>query len=126
MIKNSRLGSTALALAFSLNAGASLAAEKNWESLIMKPNRAMSLDVGSKHVVGYFLRQDGICKLTAMFADNTEVAANAAQLQLEVHAGEAARIATAEGNTLRFFCLGRAEAMTATVLDRLALRTDAD
>ena len=126
MIKNPRLTSLALALALTHAAGASLAADQNWQSQMMKPNRAVGLDVGSKHVVGYFLKKDGVCKLTAMFSDKDDVESDAAQLQLEVHAGETARITAAEGNSLQFVCLGRAEAMTATVLDRLALRTDAD
>ena len=126
--KNWRLTSAALAIALSQGVGDSFAAEENWESLLMKPSRAVSLDVGSKHVVGYFVRKDGVCKLTAMFAENMDVeaSADAAQLQLEVQPGETARIATAEGNSLRFVCLGRAEAMTATVVDRVALRDDVD
>lgn len=126
MMKNPRLTSAALALALTLGAGASRAADEKWESLMMKPNRAASLDVGSKRVVGYFLKANGVCKLTAMFADRKDVEAAAMQLQLEVPPGETARIATAEGNSLRFVCLGGAESMTATAVGRLAFRADAD
>ena len=35
----------------------------------MKPLKAISLDVGSKHVVGYFLNTEGQCRLTLMIAD---------------------------------------------------------
>ena len=78
MIKNPRLTLAALTLALTLGAGASFAAEENWESLMMKPNRAASLDVGSKRVVGYFLKTDDLCKLTAMLADRKDVEAAAA------------------------------------------------
>ena len=126
LIKNPRLTLAALTLALTLGAGASFAAEENWESLMMKPNRAASLDVGSKRVVGYFLKTDDLCKLTAMLADRKDVEAAAAQLQLEIRPGETARIATADGNSLRFVCLGGAEAMTVTLVGRLALRAGAE
>ncbi len=110
----------AAALAFMFGAGASFAGEK-WESQSMKPAQAKSLDVGGKHVVSYFVSAEGACRLTAMITDRSEEAgAGAAQLQLTVDPGNTARIATADGNSLRFVCLGNAEGMTATVVSRLA------
>ncbi|BDV39276.1 hypothetical protein DSM21852_25290 [Methylocystis bryophila] len=123
MSKASRMVAAALALAVSLGGSASFAADGNWESTMMKPTRAKSLDVGTKHVISYFVSADGACRLTAMIADRSddEAAAGAAQLQLTVEPGKTARIATADGNSLRFICLGRAEWMTATVVNRVAL-----
>ncbi|HTO78671.1 MAG TPA: hypothetical protein VMJ31_02725 [Methylocystis sp.] len=128
MSKASRMTSTALALALSLGWGASFAAEENWDSTMMKPTRAKSLDVGMKRVISYFVSSDGVCRLTAMIADRNdeEASGGAAQLQLLVEPGKTARIATADGNSLRFVCLGRAEAMTATVVNRVALGTNAE
>ena len=127
MSNASRMISAALALAFWLGAGASFAADENWESTMMRPTRAKSLDVGSKRVISYFVSSDGVCRLTAMIAERTEeeAAAGAAQLQLVVEPGKTARIVTADGNSLRFVCLGRAEWMTATVANRLALEANA-
>jgi hypothetical protein len=128
MGKASRMISAALALAVSLGSGASLAADANWESTMMKPTRAKSLDVGTKRVISYFVSSDGVCRLTAMIAERTEEesAGGAAQLQLAVEPGKTAQIATADGNSLRFVCLGRAEAMTATVVNRVALDANAE
>jgi hypothetical protein len=127
MSKASRMAAVALALAVMFGAGASFAADESWESTMMKPARAKSLDVGMKHVVSYFVSADGACRLTAMITDRSEdeAAAGTAQLQLVVEPGNTARIATADGNSLRFVCLGRAEWMTATVVNRVALDTHA-
>ena len=126
MSKASRRISAALAVAVSLGAGASFAADENWDSTMMKPTRAKSLDVGMKRVISYFVSSDGVCRLTAMIVDRNDPAAGAAQLQLAVEPGQTARIATADGNSLRFVCLGRAEAMTATVVNRVALDANAE
>ncbi len=123
MSKSSRMAAAALALAVLFGPGASFAGDESWESTMMKPARAKSLDVGMKHVVSYFVSADGACRLTAMISDRSEdeAAAGTAQLQLVVEPGNTARIATADGNSLRFVCLGRAEWMTATVVNRVAL-----
>lgn len=123
MSKVSKMVAAALAFAVMFGGGVSFAADENWESTMMKPTRAKSLDVGMKHVVSYFVSADGACRLTAMITDRSEGEATAgtAQLQLMVEPGKTARIATADGNTLRFVCLGRAEWMTATVVNRVAL-----
>ena len=95
----------------------------DWAALTMKPRMAASLDAGGKHVVSYFVSADGVCKLTVMIADavGDDSGAPAAQLQLSVDPGRAARFATG-GDTLRFVCLGRAETMSATALGRVAMR----
>ncbi|MGA8172920.1 MAG: hypothetical protein WB816_19110 [Methylocystis sp.] len=97
---------------------------KSWSALTMKPRMAASLDAGAKHVVGYFVNADGVCKLTVMIADvvGEDAGPQATQLQLSVEPGRTARFATAEGKALRFICLGRAEAMSATALDNVAMR----
>jgi hypothetical protein len=128
MSKASRMTATALGFALAFGAGASFAADEKWESTMMKPSQAKSLDVGTKHVVSYFVRAEGACRLTAMIADRggEEATSGAAQLQLVVDPGNAARIATADGNSLRFDCLGSAEGMTATVVNRVAWAADAE
>ena len=96
----------------------------DWAALTMRPRMAASLDAGGKHVVSYFVSADGVCKLTVMIADTVgdDSGAPAAQLQLSVDPGRAARLATGDGDTLRFVCLGRAETMSATTLGRVAMR----
>ena len=128
MSKASQTAAAALAFAVAFGAGACFAADENWESTMMKPAQAKSLDVGTKHVVSYFVGADGACRLTAMITDRSddEATRGTAQLQLMVEPGKTARIATADGNSLRFVCLGRAEWMTATVVNRMALDAPAE
>ena len=57
MSKASRMASAALALAVWLGAGASFAADENWDSTLMKPTQAKSLDVGTKRKVRELFRQ---------------------------------------------------------------------
>jgi hypothetical protein len=96
----------------------------------MKPLGAISLDVGSKHVVGYFLNADGQCKLTLMIADaprdeNSEPSAQALRLRLMVEPGRAALVDTTDGRLLQFACEPNAQAMNATLLDQVAANRDA-
>jgi uncharacterized low-complexity protein len=111
----------ALCLGATSNAPAS-----EWSAVTMRPRMAASLDAGAKHVVSYFVSADGLCKLTVMIVDTVGDASGtpAAQLQLSVDPGRAARFATGDGNTLRFACLAGAETMSATALGRVAMRPD--
>jgi len=95
----------------------------------MKPLGATSLDVGSKHVVSYFLNADGQCKLTLMIADaasdeNSEPSAQILRVRLMVEPGKAALVDTTEGRLLRFACEPGAQAMNATRLDQIAAGRD--
>jgi hypothetical protein len=115
----------ALCLATSMG----LAAAESRSPVTMKPLGATSLDVGSKHVVGYFLNADGQCKLTLMIADaardeNSVPSAQILRLRLMVEPGRAALVDTTEGRLLRFGCEPDAQAMNATLLDQVAARRD--
>ena len=113
-----------LAGALCLSTTANAPAAESWSALTMKPRMAASLDAGAKHVVSYFVNADGVCKLTVMIADavGDDSGPQATQLQLSVEPGRSARFATADGKTLRFVCLGRAEAMSATALTHVAMQ----
>jgi hypothetical protein len=128
MKTGTRIVSTALGGALGLAAISGLHAADAWSTKTMKPRMAASIDAGSKHVVGFFVNADGVCKLTAMIADQGAEAEAAAplQLQLTIEPGRTARFATVDGNALRFVCLGRAEAMTVTSLNRVASQRDAE
>lgn len=118
----------ALAGALCLAATERPRAAESWTVVTMTPRMAASLDAGAKHVVSYFVSADGVCKLTVMIADSVgdDGGGPAAQLQLAVEPGRFARLATGDGNTLRFVCLGQAEAMSATALSRVAMRPDSN
>jgi hypothetical protein len=115
----------ALCLATSMD----LAAAEARSPVTMKPLMASSLDVGSKHVVGYFLNADGRCKLTLMIADaardeNSEPSAQILRLRLMVEPGRAALVDTTDGRLLQFACDPGAQAMNATLLDQFAAGRD--
>ncbi len=90
----------------------------------LKPRQGISLDVGSKRAVGYFLADSRICNLTLLVADrmdegSTEVPA-ATRLQFEVAAGSDVRVDTSEGKALAFGCATDAKSMRVNTLDQLA------
>ena len=106
-----------------------LSAAESRSPTTMKPLMAISLDVGSKHVVSYFLNADGQCKLTLMIADaardeNSEPSAQILRLRLMVEPGRAALVDTTDGRLLQFACEPDAQAMNATRLDQLAAGRD--
>ena len=120
-----RILALALGEALSLAANAPLRAE-SWSPLTMKPLKAASLDVGTKHVVSYFLASDGQCKLTLMISqksliDDAQPSEPATRLQVSLDAGETARFDTAESKSLEFACKADAQAMTAATIDRVSL-----
>ncbi len=113
------------ALCLATNTG--LSAAESWSPVTMKPLMAASLDAGAKHVVSYFLASDGQCKLTLMIAERSrdekdESAAQGLRLQVMVAAGKTARLDAGEGKALEFACEEDARAMTATAVDRVALK----
>lgn len=110
------------ALCLATNTG--LSAAESWSPVTMKPLMAVNLDARTKHVVGYFLSADGQCKLTLMIAENSREdpsSAKAARVQFAVAAGKSARLDTEEGRSLRFACEAGAHAMTASMVDQVAL-----
>ena len=72
----------------------------------------------------YFLDGDGDCKLTLMIGersrDEQDGAPPAARLKVAVEADTTASLDTEEGKSLQFACKAGAQAMTATVIDRVA------
>jgi hypothetical protein len=106
-------------------ASMSPSAAESRSPMTMKPLKAISLDVGSKHVVGYFLNAEGQCKLTLMIADavrdeTSEPSTQIMRLRLMVEPGRAALVDTTDGRLLQFGCEGDAQAMNATLLDQMA------
>lgn len=89
----------------------------------MKPMRALSLDVGDKHIVGYFLGEDGACKLTLMIGDALRETGQAkpSRVVVSIAVDRSAKFDTVEGKTLSFACENGAQAMSVAELDHLAL-----
>ena len=121
-----RIVTAAFGGALCLAASMDLAAAASRSPTTMKPLGATSLDVGSKHVVGYFINADGQCKLTLMIADamrdeNSEPSAQVLRLRLMVEPGKPALVDTTEGRLLQFACAPGAQAMNASLLDQVAV-----
>ena len=115
--------------ALCLATGTGLSAAGSRSPTTMKPLMAISLDVGSKHVVSYYLNADGRCKLTLMIADaardeNSERSAQILRLRLMVEPGRPALVDTTDGKLLQFACEPAAQAMNATLLDQIAAGRD--
>jgi hypothetical protein len=120
----------AIGAALCLATTMSLSAAESRAPTTMKPLKAISLDVGSKHVVGYFLNAEGQCKLTLMIADaardeSSEPSAQVMRLRLMVEPGRSALVDTTDGRLLQFGCEPNAQAMNATLLDQVASGRDA-
>lgn len=97
-------------------------------ALTMAPMRAQSLDVGPKHIVVYFLGDDGSqCRLTLMISDvGDDTTFLASRLQLVVDAGRSASLDTAHGASLAFNCDNRAQTMRVTRIDRFTGAREVD
>jgi hypothetical protein len=121
-----RIVAAALGGALCLATSTGLSAADVKSSVTMKPLMATSLDAGSQHVVSYFLKADGVCKLTLMISeklleDASDAPKTASRLQLSIAPEKSARFDAADGKSLDFACKADALAMSATTLDRVAL-----
>lgn len=121
MISAKRIAAMALGGALVL-ASSPLALADSRGPQTMKPLAAVSLDAGSKHVIGYFVSADGACKLTLAVNEGGDEATpvTTSRLQVSIDAGKSAKFDSAEGRTLVFTCKPSAQAMTAVAVDRLA------
>jgi hypothetical protein len=123
-----RMVTAAFGGALCLAASMGPSAAESRSPVTMKPLGAKSLDVGSKHVVSYFLNADGQCKLTLMIADATREdsgpSAQVLRVRLMVEPGRPALVDTTEGRMLQFACEPGAQAMNATLLDQVAAVRD--
>jgi hypothetical protein len=102
-----------------------LVAAENANVRTVKPYQGIMLDVGSRQLGGYFSQADGRCKLNVIVADayredRTPSAETTMRVQMTVDVDKPARLDTAEGKLVQFDCLNGAQAMKATVLDRVA------
>ncbi len=93
---------------------------------VVRPLAGLSFPVGSKHAVGYFLTERGGCDLTLLVGESgeqvSEIAKGTAATRFNtfVSAGRTARIDTADGPSVEFFCSTGASWLTTRVIDRVA------
>jgi hypothetical protein len=112
----------AAVLALSVLAAAGSAAAQT--AVNFKPEEGVSLHLGAKHAVGYFLTENGGCQLTLVVGDEIkgdELPTTAsARFRAAVDAGKAARFDTGSGTGLQFTCTPGAVAMTVEPLNQVA------
>lgn len=93
---------------------------------VVRPKAGLSFAVGSKHAVGYFVAEQGGCNLTLLVADSGDQVADSprgdapARFNTLIGAGRTARIDTADGPSVEFFCSTGASWLTSRIMDRVA------
>ena len=90
----------------------------------VKPLVGVSLDAGPKHVVGYFVAQNGACGVTFLIADSRledpDAVSTAARVNMVVPAGRSARINSMDGPSVELICAADAGKLSARVIERVA------
>ncbi len=111
------------ALALGATAPVTLAADLTGPKTLF-PTHGVSVDVGSKRVIGYFVADNGTCNLTFMMSDKQSgddvPASSAARLKQVVASNSSAIVDTAEGESLELACQPGATAMTVRLLKQVA------
>lgn len=89
---------------------------------VMSPGRAVSFDVGSKHVIGYFYGKGNACELAVVLADidggEQGFDSPGTRVVMAVVAGKRFRIDASNGQSAEFHCGPAASRMTARIVDR--------
>lgn len=114
----------ASALAGGLSAGNGLQAADLSSGLTLKPLHGISFDLGTRRAVGYFLNDDGQCKLVLTLAeapDRSDVSRFAAtRFEAAIRPGKATRYDSTEGGAIEFACQTNAQAMSVKAVKQVA------
>lgn len=118
-----RSAGVAAVLALSALAGAGNAAAE--EFIQFKPLQGVSLHLGPKHAVGYYVADHGVCHLTLVVGDEIREddvlpATASARFRAAVDSGKTARFDTGTGTELQFTCGPAAAAMSVMPLKQVA------
>lgn len=119
-------------LSFMLIAGqlaAAQAGDYTTEWKTMKPLYAVSVDVGRKHVLSYFLNKIDHCDLTLMVTDRPSKVPDGdeipklstARFTAAIDGGESARFDTGEGKALEYACATSARTMRVREVNQIAI-----
>ncbi len=89
-----------------------------------KPLQGVSLHLGSKHAIGYFVKGDNVCQLTLVVGEEPVgediPAVTPARFSAAIEAGRSARFDTGSGTALEFGCAPSAATMTVESLNQVA------
>ena len=109
-------------------AGSALAgpvgAESPSSTVTFKPLQGVSVHLGSKHAVGYFQTDAGICQLTLVVGDEPQeevvVVQTPSRFRAAIEAGQHARFDTGGGKELQFHCAPGATTMSVETMQQMA------
>jgi hypothetical protein len=119
-MKQGNLGALAL-VCLALQPLSTLARAENLSPLTLAPMQAVSLDVGVKHVVGYFLDGRDHCRLILAVADvGDDASASVSHVEFTVGDRAVARIESTPGGSISFTCDNEAHRMRVTRNDGLS------
>ena len=90
----------------------------------LKPLTGISIGLGSKRIVGYFVGDAQVCNLTLTMGDSIEgdevPTSTPTRIVHAIAPNNTARVDTTEGESLEFSCKASAMAMTVRTLRRVA------
>ncbi len=119
-----KMGAVAAAMLAGFTAFAVQNATAEEGAKTFKPLHGISLHVGSKHAVGYFVPTNGVCELTLVVGEEPSEEAvvfnTPTRFRASVKAGQRARFDTGEGKELAFHCAQSATAMTVQTMQQTA------
>jgi len=110
------------------NLGAVQAGDSSPVESHMKPLYAVSFDVGSKHVLSYFLSKNSQCDLAIFATDRPDKAAEGdyiptlttSRFHAAIDGGKTVHFDTAEGKSLEYACATDAQAMSVKEVNQVA------
>ena len=113
-----------LALSALVGAAAAMAGASTTQ---FKPLQGVSLHLGSKHAIGYYVKGDDVCQLTLVVGEEPlgeEIpAVTPARFSAAIGAGRSARFDTGSGTVLEFGCAPTAASMSVEPLNQVAYTT---
>jgi hypothetical protein len=92
-----------------------------------KPLQGVSLHLGSKHAIAYYVKGEDVCQLTLVVGEEPTgddiPMVTPARFSAAIEAGRSARFDTGSGTVLEFGCASTAASMTVQPLDQVAYTT---
>jgi len=108
---------------FAIQASAARA-DEDVSILAIQPLQAVNFDRGDEHIVGYYLSENGQCRLVltraAAPSPETPTTFTATRVEAVVAAGASTRYVSPDGNAFEFACTTDALALNVRTVERLA------
>ena len=99
-------------------------AASDTSKISFKPLHAISMHLGSKHAVGYFQTENGVCRLTLVVGEELKgdelLAMTPARFSTSVVAGQNVRFDAGQGRAVEFHCAAGALTMSIQSLSQTA------